>query len=47
MFNKNSIVVKTWVRNIKEEAVTFDDVPALLNLRDVVGDIINNTKGDE
>ena len=44
MFNENSITVQAWVRKIKEGAVTFDDVPSLLNLRDVVRDILDNNK---
>lgn len=47
MFNENSIVVQAWVRKIKEGAVTFDDVPALSNLRDVVANSLANNKEDE
>lgn len=47
MFNKKSITVQTWVRKINEGAVTFDDVPSLSNLRDVVGGILDNSKEDE
>lgn len=48
MFNKKSVVVQAWVRQIKnpEGSVTFDDVPALSNLRDVVGSILENIKSE-
>ncbi|WP_274853281.1 hypothetical protein [Bacillus methanolicus] len=47
MFNENSVVVQAWVRKIREGAVTFDDVPALSNLRDIVRDILDHKKGEE
>ena len=47
MFNENSITVQAWVRKIKQGAVTFDDVPSLSNLRDVVGSILDNNEEDE
>lgn len=36
MFNENSIVVKVWVKNIKEGSYTREQVPELSNLRDMV-----------
>lgn len=47
MFNENSVVVQAWVRKIRQEAVTFDDVPTLFNLRDVVGGILGINEEDE
>ncbi|WP_180968055.1 hypothetical protein [Cytobacillus massiliigabonensis] len=46
MFTDKSAVVKAWVRKINEGAVTYDDVPALFNLRDIVGDVLD-VKEDE
>ena len=40
MFNENSIVVKVWVKNIKEGSYTREQVPELSNLRDVVLDVL-------
>lgn len=40
MFTEKSIVVQAWVRKINQGAVTFDDVPNLSNLRDVVADVL-------
>lgn len=36
MFNENSIVVKVWIRNVKEGSYTREQVPELSNLRDMV-----------
>ncbi len=36
MFNQNSGVVIIWVKNIREGRRTFEEVPALSNLREVV-----------
>lgn len=47
MFSKNSIVVQAWVRKIQEGAVTFEDVPALSNLRDIVTSILDNNEEAE
>ena len=40
MFNENSVIVKTWVKQVKEGKCTLDDVPNLFNLREVVSKII-------
>ena len=40
MFNEKSIVVQAWVRKINQGAVSFEDVPILSNLRNVVGEIL-------
>lgn len=47
MFNENSVVVQAWIRKIEEGAVTFEDVPALSNLRDVVGRNITTKEGEK
>lgn len=47
MFNENSITVQAWVRKINQGAVTYDDVPALFNLRDVVSIVLDNSKEDD
>ena len=36
MFNEDSIVVKVWVKNVKEGLYTREQVPELSNLREVV-----------
>lgn len=36
MFDENSIVVKVWVRNVKEGMYAKEQIPALSNLREVV-----------
>lgn len=36
MFTENSIVVRTWVKKIKDGTYTYDDVPNLSNLREMV-----------
>ena len=40
MFDKNSKVVKAWVKLIWNGDRTLDDVPKLFNLREVVTEII-------
>lgn len=46
MFNTNSAVVQAWVRQINnpEASVTYEDVPDLDNLRDVVATVLENNK---
>ena len=39
-FNKDSIIVKTWVALILAGTYTIDDVPNISNLKDVVTEII-------
>lgn len=36
MFDGNSIVVKVWVKNVKEGSYTREQVPELSNLREMV-----------
>lgn len=36
MFNKNSALVKTWVRLIKGGKYTINDVPQISNLKEMV-----------
>lgn len=48
MFNEGSAIVQVWVRQInnQEGSVTYEDVPAIYNLRDVVGRVLENTKSE-
>lgn len=39
-FNKDSIIVKSWVALILAGTYTIDDVPNISNLKDVVTEII-------
>lgn len=41
MFNKESALVKTWVRLVREDAFNRDDVPKLANLQEVVWSILD------
>lgn len=43
MFNKDSMLVKIWVKNISGEDAKYslDDVPRLFNLYDVVLSIVS------
>lgn len=41
MFNKNSAIVKTWLRLIETGRKTYADVPNISNLREVIGEILN------
>ncbi|MED4726984.1 hypothetical protein P9597_02315 [Aneurinibacillus migulanus] len=47
MFTKDSIVVKTWVRVIRNGGKTFEDVPALHNLRDCVSAVLEGGETDD
>lgn len=40
MFTKNSAIVKSWIRLIKAGRRTYEDVPALGNLREVIAEIL-------
>lgn len=40
MFDKNSKVVKAWVKLIQNGDRTLDEVPKLFNLREIVTEII-------
>ena len=44
MFNKDSMLVKIWVKKISGEdsKYSLDDVPRLFNLYDVVSSIVNH-----
>ena len=44
MFNKNSVLVKTWVKLIKKGTYTREDVPALSNLQEVVYEVLGDTE---
>lgn len=41
MFNENSTLVKSWVRLIKGGVYTWEAVPKLSNLQEVVFSILN------
>ena len=41
MFNKDSQLVKTWVRLVREGAYKREQVPALGNLREVVWSVLD------
>lgn len=42
MFNKNSGLVKIWVRLINQGNYTINDIPTINNLKEVVISLINN-----
>lgn len=41
MFNKDSALVKIWVRLIKQGTYTVEDVPKLSNLQDIVVEVLH------
>lgn len=43
MFNKNSQLVKTWVRLVSEGSYTREQVPNLSNLREVVLEVLDES----
>lgn len=49
MFNKNSPLVKTWVRLLSSQnpVYTFEDVPDIGNLREIVSEAMENTKNEK
>lgn len=46
LFTKESVVVKTWVRVIRNGVKTFEEVPALHNLRDCVAAVLEGGETD-
>jgi len=40
MFNTESGLVKIWVRLVKDGLYTYQQVPVLSNLKDIVGQIL-------
>ena len=44
MFNANSGLVQLWVKNIRTENYTREQVPNLSNLREVVYGILDSTE---
>lgn len=46
-FNKDSIIVKTWVALILAGTYTIDDVPNIGNLRKVVQEVLDEQEGGE
>lgn len=43
MFSENSIIVKTWVKLVKQGPYTREQVPKIGNLQEVVYDILDKT----
>lgn len=41
MFNENSIVVRIWVKNVREGGYTRGQVPNLSNLREAVFSVLD------
>lgn len=46
MFNRNSIIVKSWVSLILSGTYTKEQVPSLGNLQEIVNEILNEMKGE-
>ena len=44
MFNKDSVIVRTWVRLVTSGHYTKDQVPELDNLREIVFGLINKVE---
>lgn len=40
VFTENSGLVKIWVNNIKKGRKTFEEVPDIYNLREVVAEVL-------
>jgi hypothetical protein len=40
-FSENSVIVQSWVKQIKAGVYTRNDIPAIGNLREVVGSILD------
>lgn len=47
MFTKNSGLVKTWVGLIEKNQYTFNDVPNLSNLREIVAEVLEEKGGEK
>ena len=47
MFDKDSQLVKTWVRLVSDGIYTREQIPNLGNLQDVVGKILDREKNEE
>ena len=46
-FNRNSIIVKTWVALILAGTYTIDDVPNISNLGEVVQEVLDEQEDGE
>lgn len=42
-FTKNSIVVRVWVQNVQSGLYTYDQVPDLFNLREIVKEVLEES----
>ena len=40
MFNENSALVEVWIRLIKQGVYTFNEIPNLSNLQDVIAEVL-------
>ena len=40
MFNENSALVQVWIRLIKQGVYTFNEIPNLSNLQDVIAEVL-------
>ena len=45
--NKNSVIVKSWVIMIQTGSYTFNEVPDIFNLRQLVADILGIEEVEE
>lgn len=45
MFDKDSALVKVWLKLINDKTKTIDDVPSLGNLKEVIEEILNSQEG--
>ena len=43
-FTKKSGLVKLWTRNVREDKYTFNEVPELYNLREMVAAVLAEDK---
>ena len=46
MFNKDSALVQVWIRLIKNQTYTVNDIPNLSNLKEIVTIILSQTEED-
>lgn len=46
MFNKDSALVQVWVRLIKNQTYTINDIPNLSNLKEIVTMLLSQSEED-
>ncbi len=44
MFNENSVIVKIWVKQVRERRFTLDQIPDISNLKEIVAGCITTEK---